>query len=87
MFASPLQKPFVREETLPGVQVQTDNELPDYARRDGGICYCASCTCLMGMYPRVVVHSELRVHRLDGLRVIDALVMPSPRPTRTCRRS
>src|SRR5262249_46911453 len=46
LFAVPALKPFVREESLPGMQVQTDDELLDYARRNGGTCYHASCTCL-----------------------------------------
>ena len=74
---------FVREETLPGPSVQTDDELLDYARRNGGTCYHASCTCLMGLHPMSVVDSELRVHGIDGLRVIDASVMPAVTSTNT----
>ena len=55
----------------------------DYARRYGGTCYHASCTCLMGSHPMSVVDSELRVHRLDALRVIDASVMPAVTSTNT----
>ena len=54
-----------------------DHELLDYGRADGGTCYHAICTCMMGSHPMSVVDSELRVHGLDGLRVIDASVMPS----------
>src|SRR6266849_4543148 len=77
MFAAPALKQFVREETLPGGHVQTDDELLDYARRNGSTCYHASCTCMMGQHPMSVVDSELRVHGIDGLRVIDASVMPA----------
>jgi choline dehydrogenase len=83
LFAAPALQQFVREETLPGPQIQTDDELLDYARRYGGTCYHASCTCLMGSHPMSVVDSELRVHGLDGLRVIDASVMPSVTSTNT----
>jgi choline dehydrogenase len=83
MFAAPALQKFVREETLPGPQVQTDGELLDYARRNGGTCYHASCTCLMGSHPMTVVDSELRVHGIDGLRVIDASVMPAVTSTNT----
>jgi choline dehydrogenase len=83
MFAAPALHQFVREETLPGPQVQTDDELLDYARRYGGTCYHASCTCLMGSHPMSVVDSELRVHGLEGLRVIDASVMPAVTSTNT----
>jgi choline dehydrogenase len=43
MFAAPALKPYVREESLPGAQIQTDDELIDYARRYGSTCYHASC--------------------------------------------
>ena len=71
------------EETLPGSQVQNDDELLDYARRNGSTCCHASCTCLMGTHPMSVVDSELRVHGLEGLRVIDASVMPAVTSTNT----
>src|SRR5437667_6486433 len=83
MFAAPALQQFVREESLPGMQVQTDDELLDYARRNGGTCYHASCTCLMGSHAMAVVDDELRVHGLDGLRVIDASVMPAVTSTNT----
>ena len=83
LFAAPSLQRFVREETLPGAQIQSDDELLDYARRNGGTCYHASCTCLMGSHPMSVVDSELRVHGLDGLRVIDASVMPAVTSTNT----
>jgi choline dehydrogenase-like flavoprotein len=83
LFAAPALQQFVREETLPGTQVQTDDELLDYARRNGGTCYHASCTCLMGSHPMSVVDSELRVRGIDALRVIDASVMPAVTSTNT----
>ena len=83
IFAAPALQQFVREETLPGMQVQTDDELLDYARRNGSTCYHASCTCMMGSHAMSVVDSELRVHGIDGLRVIDASVMPAVTSTNT----
>jgi len=83
IFAAPAMKQFVREESLPGMQVQTDDELLDYARRNGGTCYHASCTCLMGSHAMAVVDDELKVHGLEGLRVIDASVMPAVTSTNT----
>jgi choline dehydrogenase len=44
IFAAPALKPLVRSESLPGAHVQTDDELLDYARRNGSTCYDASCT-------------------------------------------
>jgi choline dehydrogenase len=86
MFGSPAFKQFVRGESLPGAQVQTDDELLDYARRNGSTCYHASCTCMMGSHAMAVVDDELRVHGLDGLRVIDASVMPAVTSTKRTRR-
>jgi choline dehydrogenase len=83
LFDTPALKQFAREESLPGRDVQTDDELLDYARRNGGTCYHASCTCMMGSHPMSVVDSALRVHGLGGLRVIDASVMPSVTSTNT----
>jgi choline dehydrogenase len=83
IFAAPALQPFVRDESLPGMQVTTDDELLDYARRNGGTCYHASCTCMMGEHATAVVDDELRVHGLDGLRVIDASVMPAVTSTNT----
>jgi choline dehydrogenase len=76
-------QPFVLEESLPGMKVQSDDELLDYARTYGGTCYHASCTCMMGSHATAVVDNELRVHGLDGLRVIDASVMPAVTSTNT----
>jgi choline dehydrogenase len=73
----------VREESLPGRDIETDDELLDYARRNGGTCYHASCTCMMGSHAMSVVDSELRVRGLEGLRVIDASVMPAVTSTNT----
>jgi len=83
MFAAPPLKQFVREESLPGAQIQSDDELLDYARRNGSTCYHASCTCLMGGHAMAVVDDELKVHGLEGLRVIDASVMPAVTSTNT----
>jgi choline dehydrogenase len=69
---APALQRFVREETLPGMQIQTDDELLDYARRYGGTCYHTSCTCLMGSHAMTVADAALRLHGFDGLRIIDA---------------
>jgi choline dehydrogenase len=83
-FAAPALRRFVREETLPSPQqVQAYDELLDYARCYGGTCYHASCTCLMGSHPLSVIDSELRVHGIDGLHIIDASVMPAVTSTNT----
>jgi choline dehydrogenase len=83
MFEAPALKQYAQGETLPGRDVRTDDELLDYARRYGGTCYHASCTAMMGSHTMAVVDSELRVHGMDGLRVIDASVMPAVTSTNT----
>jgi choline dehydrogenase-like flavoprotein len=63
--------------------VQSDDELLDYGRRNGNTVYHASCTCMMGPGAMCVVDSELRVHGLERLRVVDASVMPAVTSTNT----
>ena len=63
--------------------MRSDAELLDYARQNGGTVYHASCSCIMGDHAMAVVDSELRVHGFEGLRVIDASVMPSVTSTNT----
>jgi choline dehydrogenase len=83
LFHAPALQPYIGEERLPGAQVQTDDELLDYAKRNGNTVYHASCTCMMGTQAMAVVDPELRVHGIAGLRVIDASVMPSVTSTNT----
>jgi choline dehydrogenase len=83
IFTAPALQPYVGDERLPGAQVQSDDELLDYARRNGNTVYHASCTCMMGQHAMSVVDDELRVHGIEGLRVIDASVMPAVTSTNT----
>ena len=76
-------KQYVVAETLPGADVQTDDELLDYARQYGSTVFHATCSCKMGRDPLAVVDDQLRVHGIDGLRVIDASVMPAVTSTNT----
>ena len=71
------------EENVPGPGVQSDEELLDYARSSGSTVYHASCSCMMGNHSMSVVDDQLRVHRIDALRVIDASVMPAVSSTNT----
>ena len=83
LFAAPSLAKYVVREKIPGPDVQSDAELLDYARQNGGTVYHASCSCMMGDHAMAVVDSELRVHGIEGLRVIDASVMPSVTSTNT----
>jgi choline dehydrogenase len=65
-------------ELNPGSSVQSDAELDAWVRRNVETCYHPVGTCRMGRDPaRSVVDAECRVHGIDGLRVVDASVMPS----------
>jgi choline dehydrogenase len=83
LFAAPALARYCGPEFLPGAQIDTDDELLDYAPQKGSTVYHASCTCKMGNDPTAVVDDRLRVHGLEGLRVVDASVMPAVTSTNT----
>ncbi|MGB0751646.1 MAG: GMC family oxidoreductase, partial [Gammaproteobacteria bacterium] len=64
-------------ETTPGKDVNTDDEYLDYARATGATIYHPVGTCKMGSDPMAVVDDQLRVHGVEGLRVVDASIMPN----------
>jgi len=68
---------YVAEEVSPGRGVATDAQWLDFARENGQTIYHPIGTCRMGEDARAVVDSRLRVHGLQGLRIVDASVMPS----------
>jgi choline dehydrogenase len=72
----PSLRPFLEAETRPGAGVQDDDALLDYARAAGQTSYHPVGTCRMGADAFAVVDPECRVHGVDGLRVVDASVMP-----------
>ena len=76
---SPPLAPFVEAEVLPGPAVQSDDELLSFAYANGSTTYHLIGTARMGPAtdPTAVVDDQLRVHGLQGLRVVDASVMPS----------
>ena len=65
-------------EHLPGPR-RSDDELLDFARRYGSTSYHLIGTARMGPAsdPSAVVDDQLRVHGLQGLRVVDASIMPN----------
>jgi choline dehydrogenase len=64
-------------EVRPGSQVVADDDIRAFIRQVAGTVYHPCGTCRMGQDERAVVDSELRVRGLEGLRVIDASVMPA----------
>jgi choline dehydrogenase len=66
-------------ELAPGPDVRTDAEIDAHLRRKGESAYHPSCTCKMGPTtdPMAVVDDAGRVHGMEGLRVVDASIMPN----------
>lgn len=64
-------------EFEPGAALQTDAELLDWVRASAETAYHPVGTCKMGVDAMAVVDPRLKVHGLQGLRVVDASVMPS----------
>ncbi|MDF2916313.1 GMC oxidoreductase [Microbacterium sp. NPDC086615] len=76
------QEPFashVLREVFPGPQVTSEDDLGAILRATHQTVYHVSCTCRMGARddPFAVVDSQLRVRGVDGLRVVDASVLPT----------
>ena len=61
----------------PAPQVETDEDLLEHAKRTGSTTFHQTSTCMMGAHDRTVVDTELRVRGVEGLRVVDASVMPT----------
>jgi choline dehydrogenase len=76
IFAQPAMTPYTVEETVPGPGVASDEQFAEFARKAGTNVFHPVGTCKMGTDPMAVVDPRLRVIGLDGLRVIDASVMP-----------
>jgi choline dehydrogenase len=68
--------PHIIDEYVPGRQFQTNEELLDAARRYSQSIYHPTSTCKMGHHDMAVVDERLRVHGIQGLRVVDASIMP-----------
>jgi choline dehydrogenase len=68
--------PFRGLELYPGNDVRTDNELDAYLRTAGEGDMHATGTCKMGSDSLAVVDDQLKVRGVNGLRVVDASIMP-----------
>ncbi|MBP6116393.1 MAG: choline dehydrogenase [Neisseriaceae bacterium] len=70
--------PYRGRELAPGINFQSDDELDDFIRNKAETAYHPSCSCAMGAStdPMAVVNAYGQVHGLEGLRVVDASIMP-----------
>jgi choline dehydrogenase len=70
-------EPYNDGELSPGPSVETDEQILDWVAREGETALHPSCTTRMGVDDMAVVDPmSMRVHGLDGLRVVDASAMP-----------
>ena len=77
--AQPALRSWIKQELAPGLSVQTDAELSEYARKTANTVYHPAGTCKMGslLDSKTVVDSKLRVRGVQGLRVADASIFPT----------
>ncbi len=68
--------PYIDHEMEPGAAFKTDRRLLEFAKISGTTIYHPVGTCQMGHGPQAVVDPQLKVHGVEGLRVVDASVMP-----------
>jgi len=77
ILTQPAFDPYNGGETSPGPSVQSDEEILRWVAQDGETALHPSCTCRLGSDELAVVDpGSLRVHGVDGLRVVDASVFP-----------
>ena len=74
----PALAPYMAGEMIPGAAADSDADMLTYAQQSGTTIYHPVGTCAMGRAsdPNSVVDPELRVRGVEGLRVVDASVMP-----------
>ncbi|HSO28351.1 MAG TPA: choline dehydrogenase [Candidatus Sulfomarinibacteraceae bacterium] len=77
ILGQPAMAPYDGGEASPGLGVETDEQVLDWVGRDGETALHPSCTAKMGTDAMSVVDPlTMRVHGVDGLRVVDASVFP-----------
>lgn len=76
IMSQPAMAHFIEHEMSPGAEVRSDADWLAFARKDGQTIYHPMGTCRMGTDDRAVVDLRLKARGLDGLRIVDASVMP-----------
>jgi choline dehydrogenase len=64
-------------EHFPGTEINTDEEMLEVAKKGGATVFHPCGTCKMGSDAKAVVDKRLKVHGVEGLRVVDASIMPN----------
>lgn len=75
--ARPALARYIETERLPGAALESDADLLAFARDTGKTLYHPVGTCRMGADPLAVVDSRLRLAGFDGIRIVDASIMPT----------
>jgi choline dehydrogenase len=75
--ASSVMRPFIKREVKPGPDAGDDAALLEFCRNNGATIFHPTGTCKMGQDPLAVVDTRLRVHGMQGLRVVDCSAMPT----------
>ncbi len=77
IMTAPAMQDIATDEIAPGLNIQSDDELLDWVKRNAETTYHPVGTCKMGSDPMAVVDDQLRVHGMERLRVADASIMPT----------
>jgi choline dehydrogenase-like flavoprotein len=77
IMAQPAMSRYVEQEMAPGSAVQSHADWLRFARENGQTIYHPIGTCRMGTDDNAVVDPSLKVRGLQGLRIVDASVMPA----------
>jgi choline dehydrogenase len=77
ILSQPALAPYDGGEISPGPQVETDEQILEWVRKDGETALHPSCTCRMGREDddSVVDPLTMKVHGVEGVRVVDASAM------------
>ena len=79
IMAQPAFDPYRGAEINPGSDQTSDEAIDEFVRNRSETCYHPCGTCKMGpdTDPQAVVDANLKVHGIEGLRVVDASIMPN----------
>lgn len=73
----PVMSKYAKKEIMPGKDIQSDDQLKEFIKRNIETIYHPVGTCKMGHDPMAVVDDRLKVRGLKKLRVVDASIMPT----------